>query len=564
MDNYPWAEELVISRLMEDAVMLFGFGFAAWRIMMRYLHFYQQEEYDSVRFLRWWLRGLAFEKRATAFSFGVGAALLFPVIESALPAQTVVLIAALLALLGWSNHDSNAKKPLALTARARRILLGGMVAQVLIFFALSRGLIALEFQQTSALLIASGILLLLTPFSLTLSNSTLAPFEAMVQQGYLRQARRILQENRPVVIGITGSYGKTSTKQILAHILDSHAPTLSTRGSVNTVMGITREIRERLKTDHQFFVVEMGAYGVGSIRRLCNLTPPQAAIVTAVGWAHYERYKSIETVAIAKSELPQAIPESGFAVLNGDDPRCRAMAEKTKGQAFFYGSDAQAGPLHCRLLDHTLTPDGVQCRFEYEGQAYSVVMPVFGEHMATNAAAAFLTACKFGVAPITAVAALKTLPQVKHRLEVHRGSDGVTTIDDAYNSNPAGFANALEVLRTVPGERKILVTPGMVELGERETEEYRRLAPTVVEVCDIVCLVAEHRIPSFVDALLSAGLPEERLRRFGALAEARAFLRSELRGGDVTLFENDLPDLYENKQPFRLFPRWGNSQRKSE
>ena len=294
----------------------------------------------------------------------------------------------------------------------------------------------------------------------------------------------------------------------------------------------------------------MGAYGIGSIRRLCDFTPPKAALVTAVGYAHYERFKSIETVTEAKSELVQALPEDGIAVLNGDDPNCRKMALKTKAHVIFYGRLLNNGALHCRLVSDQLTPDGLQCDIEYMGKNYSFTVPIYGKHQALNATGAFLLAVSLGVPAITAIAALKTVPSINHRLAVQKGADGITMIDDAYNSNPAGFRNALDVLQILPGNRKILVTPGMVELGNRMDEEHALLGEYAATICSDICLIAAGRIRAFKEALLKKGFLEQNLHEFTTLNDAREWMKTELKPGDVVLFENDLPDLYETAKPF--------------
>ena len=145
------------------------------------------------------------------------------------------------------------------------------------------------------------------------------------------------------------------------------------------------------------------------------------------------------------------------------------------------------------------------------------------------------------------------LEAFNHRLVVQKGSDGFTSIDDAYNSNPTGFRSALEVLKILPGNRKILVTPGMVELGEKTDEEHRKIAPYATQNCDIICLVAPGRVPSFPKAIIEHGFPKENLHFFETLQTARKWLQTELKQGDVVLFENDLPDLYEVIKPFKLF-----------
>lgn len=535
-----------LSLVLAAAALLF----AGLRIALRFMLFFQQEEYDNRRFLRWWIRTRSFETRVTGLCLLAGAFIAalrlagYSIYEPGVPIAASAGVAALASRI----RTGEGKKPLAVTQRVKRIVAVSAVPY-------AGCLAALGFAVPHPLIHSNPLLaavpaLLAMPLWLVLGNLFLAPFEARIRRRYMNEARAILRDVNPTVIGITGSYGKTSAKHLLAHVLASHAPTLATPGSVNTLMGITRVIREKLTRDHLYFIAEMGAYGPGSIQRLCDFTPPSVGWVTTVGLAHYERFKSVETVAMAKSELPRSLPKDGLAILFGDNPHCRAMAEATDAEVYFYGEDASAGRLDCRLAEKELTPDGIRVVLECLGKTHSFVMPLYGSHQALNAAGAFLAAVKLGVPAFTAVAAMQTAPQVRHRLEVRRDPGGVVTIDDAYNSNPAGFESALEVLRVLPGGRKILVTPGMVELGGKAREEHEKIAALAAPVCDIILVVAPSRIPWFAPALRENGFPAEKLLEFPSLAPAREWLGKNLLSGDAVLFENDLPDLYESPSAF--------------
>ena len=272
-------------------------GFAARRLLT-YLHLFQQEEYDNRRFVAWWAGARAFDKRLslTLLLIGIG-----ELVAGAHDPGWLWTGAAGLALIGAAALErdprKDAKKKLAMTARAKRIYL---IALALL--AVVAAIVVLTIDSVLGWLIPVQAV----PFALVAANLLLAPAETRVQRRYWQEAHDKLLRLNPVVIGVTGSYGKTSVKHILGHILESAAPTLITPGSVNTAMGIARIVRERLGSHHRF-VVEMGAYGIGSIRRLCELAPPQLGIVTAIGKAHYERFKTLEAVASAKFELAEAV-----------------------------------------------------------------------------------------------------------------------------------------------------------------------------------------------------------------------------------------------------------------
>jgi UDP-N-acetylmuramoyl-tripeptide--D-alanyl-D-alanine ligase len=196
-------------------------------------------------------------------------------------------------------------------------------------------------------------------------------------------------------------------------------------------------------------------------------------------------------------------------------------------------------------------PDGIAAEILWRGAAYQLKAPLFGEHQGRNIALAFAAACTLGLAPEDVVASLRSTPQIAHRLEVKRQGDGTIVIDDAYNSNPVGFASALGLLDALrpPGGRRILVTPGMVELGAAHQEEHERIGRLAAEHVDVLLAVAPERVEPLA-AAFAAAAPEREIVTCAGFAEARQWLDRNLAGRDVVLIENDLPDLYE--RPLRL------------
>jgi UDP-N-acetylmuramoyl-tripeptide--D-alanyl-D-alanine ligase len=373
-----------------------------------------------------------------------------------------------------------------------------------------------------------------------------------VQRRYWREARAALERVNPTVVAVTGSYGKTSVKHILGHVLETAGPTLITPGSVNTAMGIARIIRERLQPHHRYFVVEMGAYGIGSIARLCALTPPRLGIITAIGKAHYERFKSLDAVARAKFELAEAVRDNGGTLIVASDvmqfARPREFVESHRNMVVTVGADDNAG-LVIRSLRQE--PEGIVAQISWRGTGYELRAPLFGLHQGPNVALAFATACTLGLPPEDVVASLKSTPQIAHRLEVKRQGDGPTVIDDAYNSNPVGFESALALLDSLrqPGGRRILVTPGMAELGSEHEAEHARIGRLAASHVDVLVAVAPHRVAPLAAAFAEAA-PERDIVSCPSFAEAKNWLDRNLAGPDVVLLENDLPDILE--QPLRL------------
>ena len=520
-----------------------GFAPFAARRLLTYLHLFQQEEYDNGRFLAWLGRERTFDRRLSLALIVLGI-LQWVAAPAGLPWLFPVLagLACLAAAALETDPRKHAKKRLAMTARAKRIY--GIALGLLL-------VVGLAVAAATDWILPWLIPVQLTPLALVAANLILAPFETRVQRRYWAEAHDKLGRLRPTVIGITGSYGKTSVKHILGHVLESAAPTLITPGSVNTAMGIARIVRERLAPHHRFFVVEMGAYGIGSIRRLCELTPPDLGIITAIGKAHYERFKSLEGVATAKFELAQAALEKGGKSIVAADtlafPASRQFAASHPEAVVTVGDDPNAAAVITRLAQDT---DGVALSVTWRGGEYELRAPLYGLHQGPNVALAFAAACTLGMAPEDVVASLRSVPQIAHRLEVKR-QGGAVLIDDAYNSNPVGFASALGLLDVLrqPGGRRILVTPGMVELGAEHDAEHARIGRIAADHVDVLLAVAPHRVAALSEAFRAAA-PTADLIPCGTFAEAQAWLDRNLAPSDAVLIENDLPDLYE--RPLRL------------
>ena len=518
-----------------------------------YLLFFQQEEYDGRRFVRWLSRTRARDRRAS-LAAGIAGVL---VIASPPQAALLHVLADLLVVAGLGMGIARslrplrrAKKPLVMTARARRIL------ALALLFALALGILVWVLAGTGSPLAPALTTLVLAqsaPYCLVIADYGLRPLERRIKARYREEARARLKALDPLVIGITGSYGKTSTKHILAHILASAAPTLATPGSVNTEMGISRIVREELAPHHRYFIVEMGAYGPGSIARLCRLAPPKLGIITAVGVAHYERFGDGDTVFDAKFELAGAVAaQGGCTVVMGDAMPSERLAgwRAREGDGLRLVGDVAGSTL--RLVKVAQTRTGLELEIEGEGvPATALEVPLFGAHQAQNVLAAVAAARELGV-PIEVIrAALARMPQIRHRLEIGVAG-GITVIDDAYNANPTGFAAALGLLDILVGAggRRILVTPGMVELGARHDAEHARLGALAAQHVDIALVVGPERIASFVEAFQAASPPGASLERFPDQATAEAWVKAHASAGDVVLFENNLPDLYEMRPGF--------------
>lgn len=508
------------------------------RRLLTYLHIYQQEEYDSARFLPWIFVHRAFDTRMSAVL------LVLAILQYVIVLSPVIVFgagsAAFIALAAIEKDPRKAsKKKLSMTGRAKRIY----------FVALAwLALTAYAFARVSTSVVIWIIAVQLIPVALAIGNLLTQPYENKLQKRFWNEAHAKLGSLKPTVVGITGSYGKTSTKHLLGHILEVQAPTLITPGSVNTPMGIARVVRERLGSHHRFFVCEMGAYGPGSIARLCRLAPPDIAVITAIGMAHYERFKTLDAVAKTKFELAEAVANRSGPVIVAEQVLEFQAAKQFRdrySRVIVVGTGSDCA---LRINASSQTAEGILAHVTWNGAAYVLRAPIFGEHHISNMALAFAAACSLGAAPEDAIVALASVPQISHRLEVKQGPAGARLIDDAYNSNPAGFASGLRLLNTLStnGGRRILVTPGMVELGSAHDEEHRKIGEMAASHADVVLAVLPERIKTFTTAYATAN-PHGTMMSFPTFAAAHTWLESNARPNDVVLFENDLPDLYEKK-----------------
>ncbi len=528
------------------------------------LRFYQLEEYDNARFLTW-----AIKKWKRNHHFPQLAALLVILIASAFITafSTNLLIAVLCSVAALSAEFIQIRranaikiKPLIFTARAKRLVgLGIFIilvqASLLSLFQVQAGnnlqqpFFSPGAQVSQAFLTNTISLLLLGQFvflDILLANMLSFPIEEILRRYYIESARKVLAEVNPVVIGITGSYGKTSTKEILGHILAARYEVYKTPRSYNTLMGICKVIREELKPGQRYFIVEMGAYKPGEIAKICKLVKPQYGILTAVGPQHLERFKTIKNVAKAKNELILALPRDGAAVFNADDAVCLQLSNQAVIKVRRYGMENFE---LCDVFARNIVLSSNGTSFEMFVKEihswYNVKTRLLGRHNVSNIMAAFLLARECGVALKEAIFAIATAAPFSHRLQLVKSENNVLYIDDSYNSNPIGARMALEVLRVYQNGRRILVTPGYAELGAIQEAEHEKLGALAGEVCDYVILVGNGARTTQIRAgALRSKIDPGHILCYNALSQVKEFFVTFLKPGDMVLFENDLPDNY--------------------
>ncbi|MBK8025591.1 MAG: UDP-N-acetylmuramoyl-tripeptide--D-alanyl-D-alanine ligase [Chloroflexi bacterium] len=541
--------------LLLTLLTLVWFGGAAANAY-RQARFFQIEEYMNRRYLRWMIaQRERWLPRRPSLAWLIGSVLAFALGESpgsALP--SLILIAAAAAAVA-PPRAAEIKKAFRATSRARRLLAVTFVLVAVMGIASLTVAAGLPDRFRPLILAALGFTgFVAAPLLLVLANLLLAPVEAAMRRRFVQRARKALNEVNPTVIGITGSYGKTTTKVTLAHLLNGRFRAYPTPKSYNTLMGVCIAINNDLANDNsiEYFIAEMGAYVRGEIQEICDLTHPRIGILVEVGPQHLERFGSLENITTAKYELIKALPPDGVGVFNWDNPYIRDMVARGYPQTRLTVSKtvdpAAVKDATPRFVASTITETLDGLRFTVtdtqSGAREEFSTPLLGEHNVTNILLATAVAVHEGM-PLRDVAfRARSLKPAESRLVRSTTAEGITIINDAYSANPVGIVYALRVLSLHQTGQRLLITPGMVELGERMEEENRRPGALAAAHATDVILVGETRTAPIKAGLLAAGFPAERLLVVNTLAEAVEWYKRNLSRGDTVLFLNDLPDTY--------------------
>ena len=414
----------------------------------------------------------------------------------------------------------------------------------------------------------TGVFLILISLQLVfnmISNVINRPIEKAVNQYYINDAKKKLKSVPGLqIIGVTGSYGKTSVKFYLQTLLQGKYNVLVTPESYNTPMGIVKTIRGSLKPTHELFICEMGARHVGDIKEDTDIVHPHHGVITSVGPQHLETFHSMENIQKTKFELADALPEGGKLFLNGDNEYIQQQAVGYKNKIFYY-SDAEStksAPRGSGQESKAPQGAGAACETGYRakditvsqlGTEFTVTAPngeeerfqmkLVGAHNVINVVGAIAVAHQFGMSLKELKIPVRRIHPVEHRMQM-REQGNVTIIDDAYNSNPVGSKAAVETLAMFDGIR-ILVTPGMVELGAKEDEYNYKFGTYAADCCDYILIVGKKNRESIRKGVLDKGFPEEKCICVDKLEDAMAKVYSiKGQGHKYILLENDLPDNY--------------------
>jgi len=510
------------------------------------LHKFQQNSYRIKRYLKWRFGDYSRIVRPHELLFFIGLCL-----ASFISAPWIKIVGLLMMLADtyffWLIKTAYpVKKALVYTPRVKRL----KGTKTLLLAAL-----AVTSYYVPALLFPIGLTYFISFIYTFMAALINMPLEHYINEGYYKDAQNELAKAPHLnVLGITGSYGKTSTKNVINTMLSKDFNVLMTPESFNTKMGLTRTIRDFLKPIHQVFIAEMGAKEIGDIKELCDFVHPTMGIITSIGPQHLETFKTLENVIKTKGELFQAIPSGGTIFLNCDDENIMKLPVRDDVTLYRYAvSDKAHAPedhhLNVYIKALKLGANGASFTLCYDTEkngkgAIDLTTKLLGRHNLSNIVVACAVALHLGVKTSRLPALVSSLEPIEHRLSHRLIAGKYTLLDDAFNANPVGSKMALEVLAHYEGKKKIIITPGMIELGDQANDLNYAFGEAIAKVCDSVILVGPKLTMPIQQGLKAQNFPEKNCYIVKSIHEAYAILDDLAGEGDVVLIENDLPDAF--------------------
>ena len=495
------------------------------------LQMFQQNRYELRRYGKWLT-----DKRNLHFSvsviYAIVAVCLNTLFRNYGPLFCIFLSIAFTVYLLMKENKKVYIKDLVVTARVKR--------QIVFMVLLEAILIVIGMRYLPADVL--GICAILMPYLLIYPMALLTqPLEYLIKKYYENDARKILKGNgRLIKVGITGSYGKTSTKNIVTDIISDHFFTLMTPASYNTPMGITRTIREMLKPIHEVFVCEMGADKVGDITYLMDFVKPKYGIVTSIGPQHLNTFSSIENIIHEKMQEIEMLPADGVGFINIDNEYIRNYKIQNTCRIITTGIESKDADYQAKNI--RFSKNGSEFTVEIAKKKYRFTTSLLGKHNVANILLGIALAVELGLDMKEITKKVASIRQIEHRLQLKK-INGYTFIDDAFNSNPVGSKMALDVLSMMDGKR-VIVTPGMIDLGSKQDELNQEFGAYMKDRADHVVLVGEKQTRPILDGLKKSGFNEKDIAVCKNVNEAFAYVYKNFTVKDTVLLENDLPDAF--------------------
>lgn len=528
----------LISTMIFLNVLLMGLYF--YLKSHKAIHVLQQSGYDNKRLWR-------YMKSHYKFVYGINE--LLPLIGILIMSHNLLVGLLLNAvflyyntrLFNVANTRYIAKLGLNVTDRVKRLITSFTIISIIMLGLLSLTITInniLEFYLNLAIMTYVIYLILM------LANAINQPIEAKVRQKYQNMARTKLAKHRDLfVIGITGSYGKTSIKNIVGNVLGEIEPTLITPESYNTPNGLTITVNNFLNPFHKNFVAEMGAYYEGEIRELAELVNPKIGIVSSVGPQHLETFKTMETIQKTKLELIESLPEDGLGILNYDNEYIRNYQIQNNVSVKYYSLENQNADLYgydVKYLDGMMN-----FKVKMNDEVYEIETKLLGIHSVQNIMAAILVAEYKNIDMKTVITAIKKLRPVKNRLEYKYVNSKLSIIDDAFNSNPEGIREAIKILGNYENKKRILITPGLIDLGSKTEEIHNELGAYLTQYVDEVYIVGKLNREAIIKGIKTTDFDQNNVYECDNFIDAYDVATNQ-DVEKVVLIANDLPDKFND------------------
>lgn len=503
----------------------------------------QQNWYnDGNRYLKWINKNL----KKVFYNLDIFILLigLFLVVKIDSIALMVIVIAFYTALSLKSLHNKETiKLKLNVTKRVKRLFVTELIIYVLPII-----LFSIYFNEKSLVIyyIAMGLLVYNNYYVTFAANLINKPIEKMLANKFKKKAiKKLNGMNNLSVVGITGSYGKTSSKNILNDILSVKYNSLPTPKNFNTPVGLIITINNYLDKFNDIFIAEMGAFKRGEIKELCDLVKPKYGILTKIGVAHLESFGSQENIQKGKFELIESLPYDGIGVLNGDDPLQVSYKLKNDVKTLWFGIENKN--VDVRATNIKLNSDGTtfDCIFKNDKTKYKFETKLLGKANIYNILAGIALGKELGISINQLQIGVRKVKPVEHRLELKKMGI-INIIDDAYNANPDGAKMALDVLGNMPGKR-IVISSGMIELGEKSYELNQELGIYMKNKADIVILLGKEQTKPIYDGLIEQKFNKKDIHIFNNVSEAFDLVKKYQEKDTYVLVQSDLPDIFNEK-----------------
>ena len=503
--------------------------------MYRQLQMLQQNSYFASRYIKWVYGSFMLE--TTFLSFGYCLISIFFLGEKYIFCAAVSLAVFIIRLCLALKTAKKSIKKLVFTGRVKRLLATAVIISAI--FVAVIGFLGGVCSQTAFIIF--NIPAFFSPLFVLIILFINSPIEKSISRYYINDAKKILKQNSDLtVIGITGSFGKTTTKFILNRILSEKYNTVCTPASFNTPMGVVRTVRGSIKPNTQIFICEMGAKKRGDIKEICDIVHPNYGIITSVGAQHLDTFGSIDNVFSTKFELANEVKDNGgITFISAESEDIIKRYDKNDSSLVLFGKEENYRVKNIIRNAFGSNFDMVLC-----DKCFSVSTKLLGLHSIFDILAAASLAYKLGVSEDDIKVAVSALKPTEHRLELKSFIYGSLLIDDAYNSNPVGCLEAVRTLGTFEDYRKTIITPGLIELGEKEYEANYALGLEAAKYCDIIILVGKNRSKPMMDAINTTDFDKNNVYVVSSFKEAMEVYTPKADKMSVVLIENDLPDNY--------------------